>query len=321
MLNCAEYREDLNQIRASEAFLVRTANQMLAQKTGTGRRNPVWRRRAVGSAALLTAGAGCLAVLINLPPQAAPEMDQSSKNSIVLSGDGSAWPEIDMDMDTTELPEGSQAFHPWEDIYLVSLVQIAPALIDYVGQDAYGAWAKRVSDEKTIYTENGDGSGTASYDVSVLNEDGSVRYGFLDQSVAAFLREFDISQETFAALVPMAESETDEYYSLRSRYRCAYTDEQVDALYSGERGKLLQAFAGTYTLYQNGELYPIYWFERHTAEEYRAAGFTAEQLAEAFTAWGMAIPGNSSPDAAFMEEYRPEAVVEQYSRLLALEEE
>ncbi len=40
-----------------------------------------------------------------------------------------------------------------------------------------------------------------------------------------------------------------------------YTD-QV-ALYSGEREKLLQAFAGTYTLCQNGELYPIYWFERH----------------------------------------------------------
>lgn len=319
MCNCAEYREDLSQIRASEAFLVHTANRMLAQKAGTKRCNPAWRRRAVGSALLLTAGAGCLAVLINLPPQTAPEMDQSSKNSVVLAGDDSAWPEASMDI--AELPEDSQQFHPWEDIYLASLVQIAPALIDYVGQDAYDAWAKRVSDEKTVYTENGDGSGTASYDVSVLNEDGSVRYGFLDQSVASFLREFDISQETFADLVPMAESGTDEYYSLRGRYHCAYTDEQVDALYSGEREKLLQAFAGTYTLCQNGELYPIYWFERHTAEEYRAAGFTAEQLAEAFTAWGMAIPGNSSPDAAFMEEYRPEAVVEQYSRLLALEEE
>ena len=77
MCNCAEYREDLSQIRASEAFLVHTANRMLAQKAGTKRCNPAWRRRAVGSALLLTAGAGCLAVLINLPPQADPEMDQS----------------------------------------------------------------------------------------------------------------------------------------------------------------------------------------------------------------------------------------------------
>lgn len=96
MCNCAEYREDLSQIRASEAFLVHTANRMLAQKAGTKRCNPAWRRRAVGSALLLTAGAGCLAVLINLPPQADPEMDQSSKIQLhwletILHGRKLAW--------------------------------------------------------------------------------------------------------------------------------------------------------------------------------------------------------------------------------------
>lgn len=317
MFNPTEYREDLNQVGASETFLAQTARRMLEKRLPV-RRNPAWAKWMIGSAVAAAFGA---VVLLCLPQQqvASPEMELLSSETAIASEKASS--PLESSADIAELPGSSEVFHPWEDVYLAALVQIDPALIDYVGQDAYDAWAKRVSDEKTVYTDNGDESATASYDVSVLNEDGSVRYDFLDQSVAAFLEEFDIPRETFTALVPMMKSGTEEYYALRSQYGCAYTDQQVNALYSGQREQLLQAFAGTYTLYWNGELYPIYWFERHVAEEYRAVGFTAEQLAEVFTKWGMAIPENSNPDASFMDEYHPEAVIEQYGRLLVLEAE
>ncbi len=175
------------------SIFVHTANRMLSCAEGLELNAAI--RLGAGvllDPALLLTVRGCLAVLINSAAAGDPEMDQSSKNSVALAGDDSAWPEAGMDI--AELPEDSTAI-PSMGYFLASLVQIrAPALIDYVGQDAYDAWAKRISDEKTVYTENGDGSGTASYDVSV-----SMR---VLKCRLLFKGEFDISQETFADLVP-----------------------------------------------------------------------------------------------------------------------
>ena len=95
-------------------------------------------------------------------------MDQSSKNSVALAGDDSAWPEASMDI--AELPEDSAAI-PSMGIF------VSVAGSNWVPGFNRLRWAGRPRcirqngfDEKTVYTENGDDSGTASYDVSVLNE-------------------------------------------------------------------------------------------------------------------------------------------------------
>ena len=61
-----------------------------------------------------------------------------------------------------------------------------------------------------------------------------------------------------------------------------YTDEQIDAIYSGDQKKINRAFCGSLAVYNenDGELYSIYWMAEHTAEDYIAAGLSLEQVRE-----------------------------------------
>ena len=102
--------------------------------------------------------------------------------------------------------------------------------------------------------------------------------------------EFDISQETFADLVPMAESGTDGHYSLRGRYHCAYTDEQVDALIQvSGRSCFLWQPAGTTLFAKTVSYTPIYWLRNGTP--LRSNEQQTNSLLRHLRR-GMAIPGN-----------------------------
>ena len=65
--------------------------------------------------------------------------------------------------------------------------------------------------------------------------------------------------------------------------RCVHedlTDEQVDAIYSGDQKQINKAFCGSLALIgpEDGELYSIYWLADHTPEEYVAAGLPLDQV-------------------------------------------
>ncbi len=58
------------------------------------------------------------------------------------------------------------------------------------------------------------------------------------------------------------------------------TQAHIDAIYSGDRNKMLQALEGEYGLYANGRLYNAYWILNHGPEDYRQAGISVQDLEE-----------------------------------------
>lgn len=125
----------------------------------------------------------------------------------------------------------------------------------YVGQDVYRQWRDTTTQ-------------------------GSDEYGRFDEdvfSIQAFIEEFDIPRSVFEEIVeecasggsPVLRITEDEY-----RAEFGYTDEQIDALYSADQGRINEAFCGSLAYYNetDGELYSIYWMNEHTAAEWSAAG-------------------------------------------------
>ena len=71
------------------------------------------------------------------------------------------------------------------------------------------------------------------------------------------------------------ENYENEYYN-----KYSFTDEQIDALFSGDQGRVNRAFCGPLAFINeaDGELYSIYWLAEHSAEDYTAAGLPLEQV-------------------------------------------
>ena len=65
-----------------------------------------------------------------------------------------------------------------------------------------------------------------------------------------------------------------------------YTDEQIDALYSGDQAKINEAFCGEMAWYNpdDGNLYSIYWMSDHTAEDYSEVGIPKEEIGRIYNA-------------------------------------
>lgn len=111
-------------------------------------------------------------------------------------------------------------------------------------------------------------------------------------NIENFIIDFQISKEVFLECVRKPLSDGDlsqisanegldhvmtenEYYN-----KYSFTDEQIDALFSGDQGRVNRAFCGPLAFINeaDGELYSIYWLAEHSAEDYTAAGLPLEQV-------------------------------------------
>ena len=132
---------------------------------------------------------------------------------------------------------------------------ISGELMDYVGKEGAHAWAESVA-----------------------------RSNPEQMTILAFIEEYDIPKEQFIALTQGAV--TDDYLEMlgMTREECyeefGYTDQQIDALYSGDQAAVDRAFCGKLALFNeaDGQLYSIDWLAEHTAEDYLAAGFPLEEV-------------------------------------------
>ena len=132
---------------------------------------------------------------------------------------------------------------------------ISAELMNYVGQEGAVAWAESVA-----------------------------RSNPEQMTILAFIEEYDIPKEQFIALTQG--TVTDDYLETlgMTREECyeefGYTDQQIDALYSGDQAAVDRAFCGKLALFNeaDGQLYTIDWLAEHTAEDYLAAGFPLEEV-------------------------------------------
>lgn len=132
---------------------------------------------------------------------------------------------------------------------------ISAELMNYVGQEGAVAWAESIA-----------------------------RSNPEQMTILAFIEEYDIPKEQFIALTQG--TVTDDYLETlgMTREECyeefGYTDQQIDALYSGDQAAVDRAFCGKLALFNeaDGQLYSIDWLAEHTAEDYLAAGFPLEEV-------------------------------------------
>ena len=113
-------------------------------------------------------------------------------------------------------------------------------LIDLVGNDPVMEWYNSCFEEPDPYGRPGESF-----------------------TIAAFVERFQVDREDFT--------------------RCVHedlTDEQVDAIYSGDQKQINKAFCGSLALIgpEDGELYSIYWLIDHNADDYIAAGLPLDQV-------------------------------------------
>ena len=111
-------------------------------------------------------------------------------------------------------------------------------------------------------------------------------------NIENFIRDFHITKEVFLECVRPPVSAEDlarvsaddgldhtmtetEYYN-----RYSFTDEQIDALFSGDQRRINEAFCGPLAFVNeaDGELYSIYWLAEHTAADYTAAGLPRDKI-------------------------------------------
>ena len=141
---------------------------------------------------------------------------------------------------------------------------ISAELINYVGKEEGHAWT----------------SATADGSNDPYNRIGE------DMTILAFIQEFDIPKETFIEVtrahitddfLDMLQMTREEYYE-----EFGYTDEQIDALYSGDQDAIDRAFCGPLAFVNEADqkVYSIYWLMDHTAEDYAAAQLSLNQVEE-----------------------------------------
>ena len=123
--------------------------------------------------------------------------------------------------------------------------------------------------------------------------DAQVLQAWSDQQTVVSHRSFDftlpknirVAEELSVpkSVYEAAVKEANEFCQNGNKYtRTAYlvTQAHIDAIYSGDRNKMLQALEGEYGLYANGRLYNAYWILNHGPEDYRQAGVSVQDLEE-----------------------------------------
>lgn len=113
-------------------------------------------------------------------------------------------------------------------------------LIDLVGNDPVMEWYNSCFEESDPYGRPGESF-----------------------TIAAFVERFQVSREDFTRCI-----------------QDDLTDEQIDAIYSGDQKQINKAFCGPLAFINeaDGELYSIYWLIDHNADDYIAAHLPLDQV-------------------------------------------
>ena len=99
-----------------------------------------------------------------------------------------------------------------------------------------------------------------------------------EYNILGFIKYFNISKEDFRAAntPPRAPGyEADSFY----------TDKEIDALYSGDKNLIAEAFMAPEAINVDGEIYTPRWIAAHSIEEIKAAGITKETLQSKYDEW------------------------------------
>lgn len=116
--------------------------------------------------------------------------------------------------------------------------------------------------------------------------------GWETMSIVDFVDYFQIPKETF---IELTRSDLDGDFLAEYDGITVYSLEMIDAIYSGDRRQINEAFCGDLALVNPGDgaLYTIYWLAGHDAEDYIAARLPLDQveqvvqraLSEDYAAW------------------------------------
>lgn len=102
-------------------------------------------------------------------------------------------------------------------------------------------------------------------------------------NVYSFIRSFDISREEGEAILAA-------YHQ--------YTEEELDAVFSGDPALICRTFANEYTIVVGDKMYTTQWIYWHSTEDYKAEGIAPETLAEKASLYA-ALPFSDEARTAF----------------------
>lgn len=100
-----------------------------------------------------------------------------------------------------------------------------------------------------------------------------------EMNISNLIADFQIPQEDFSRMIRESAGSLSPEEQEAHWEEFGFTQEQIDALYSGDQKAVNQVFCGPLAFYNeaDGELYSIDWLAEHTAEDYLAAGFPLEE--------------------------------------------
>ena len=192
----------------------------------------------------------------------------------------------EMPVESEEIAMGGE-YTPCSE-HTISYHYINVDLMRYVGEEQFDIWYENCTpyDEYGRATEN--------------------------MTISAFVDYFDVPREVFEEIVDewASEERLQALEMTREEYLAenGYTDEQIDAIYSGDQSQINEAFCGDLAYYNpsDGQLYSIYWLSDHTAADYQAAGVPVsevERILEDASAMGGSYASLSEAAAPAAEAY------------------
>ena len=113
-----------------------------------------------------------------------------------------------------------------------------------------------------------------------------------DFTIVEVVEQFNVPKETFWEITRgwMTDEAMDNMGMTQDEYiaQCGYSDEQIDAIYSGDQSQINEAFCGDLAYYNpsDGQLYSIYWLSDHTYEDYREADLPTIEIDKILTKAG-----------------------------------
>lgn len=221
---------------------------------------------------------GCAASVQKEP---APSGDAAANHTDVTPDDDAPTADLggqpNSAVDPSKVPEGIGGFEGMYNRrkYRLELYLIESIYSDLVDQDEFVAWVERRES---------------------IDDDVRIPEDF---SLLTFIKDFNITKEQFKT----AHSQ---------RYEPAFTDEEIDVIYSDDKRLLAQTFVHPNAILVDDEIYTPYWLSCHTLDEIEDAGITLEMLEEKYQGWNTNLVGVKADIkenvAEKLEEYKAEKI-------------
>lgn len=184
--------------------------------------------------------------------------ESSENRSEAISEENSA---IEISSDSQQLSDSDIGGEDWCYKHNLMYHTYSPDLVRYVGADNYRAWQETNTDP-------------------------------CSGNIVSFVQYFDISKDVFLQLYAEETSGlTDEFFEDLLKYdgftkeqyygTFVLSEEQIDAIYSGDEAQIENAFAGQLAVKNiDGMRYSLHWLETHDAADYIDAGITPESVSD-----------------------------------------